>query len=201
MPAVPTAARGAVITGWGAALPDKVVTNDDLARQRPRHQRRVDHRADRDPRAPRRRVDRVTVDRGRAPGDRAGRARRGADRRPGARHHHAGSHRARHLDDGPGRARAALRRLRRQRRVLRVHVRAGPRPRHGRHRRPEDPGHRHRHALAHRRLDRPQHRRTVRRRLRRRRPRGDRGPRPVPRLGPRRRRDGRRRCSSPRSAA
>ena len=30
MPAVPTAARGAVITGWGAALPDKVVTNDDL---------------------------------------------------------------------------------------------------------------------------------------------------------------------------
>ena len=30
MPAVPTAARGAVITGWGTALPDKVVTNDDL---------------------------------------------------------------------------------------------------------------------------------------------------------------------------
>ena len=30
MPAVPTGSRGAAITGWGAALPDKVVTNDDL---------------------------------------------------------------------------------------------------------------------------------------------------------------------------
>ena len=30
MPAVPRGARGAVITGWGIGLPDKVVTNDDL---------------------------------------------------------------------------------------------------------------------------------------------------------------------------
>lgn len=30
MPAIPTSARGARITGWGTALPDKVVTNDDL---------------------------------------------------------------------------------------------------------------------------------------------------------------------------
>jgi len=30
MPSVPRGARGAIITGWGAALPDKVVTNDDL---------------------------------------------------------------------------------------------------------------------------------------------------------------------------
>ncbi len=30
MPAIPASARGARITGWGAALPDKVVTNDDL---------------------------------------------------------------------------------------------------------------------------------------------------------------------------
>ncbi|WP_040493088.1 beta-ketoacyl-ACP synthase III [Ilumatobacter nonamiensis] len=30
MPATPTTARGAVITGWGAALPDEVVTNVDL---------------------------------------------------------------------------------------------------------------------------------------------------------------------------
>ena len=30
MPAVPPGSRGAVITGWGTALPDKVVTNDDL---------------------------------------------------------------------------------------------------------------------------------------------------------------------------
>lgn len=31
MPHVPAGARGGVITGWGTALPDKVVTNDDLA--------------------------------------------------------------------------------------------------------------------------------------------------------------------------
>lgn len=31
MPAVPPGVRGAVITGWGTALPPKVVTNDDLA--------------------------------------------------------------------------------------------------------------------------------------------------------------------------
>lgn len=30
MPAIPSNARGARITGWGIALPDKVVTNDDL---------------------------------------------------------------------------------------------------------------------------------------------------------------------------
>ena len=31
MPAIPNGVRGAVITGWGTALPPKVVTNDDLA--------------------------------------------------------------------------------------------------------------------------------------------------------------------------
>lgn len=31
MPRVPEGIRGGVITGWGMALPDKVVTNDDLA--------------------------------------------------------------------------------------------------------------------------------------------------------------------------
>jgi 3-oxoacyl-[acyl-carrier-protein] synthase-3 len=30
MPSVPPTARGAVISGWGTALPDKVLTNDDL---------------------------------------------------------------------------------------------------------------------------------------------------------------------------
>ena len=30
MPALPSGVRGAVITGWGTALPDKIVTNDDL---------------------------------------------------------------------------------------------------------------------------------------------------------------------------
>jgi 3-oxoacyl-[acyl-carrier-protein] synthase-3 len=31
MPPIPRGLRGGVITGWGAAVPDKVVTNDDLA--------------------------------------------------------------------------------------------------------------------------------------------------------------------------
>ena len=31
MPATHPSARGAVITGWGTALPPKVLTNDDLA--------------------------------------------------------------------------------------------------------------------------------------------------------------------------
>lgn len=32
MPAIPSSPRGAVLTGWGRALPDKIVTNDDLAK-------------------------------------------------------------------------------------------------------------------------------------------------------------------------
>lgn len=32
MPAVPTGVRGAVITGWGSALPARVVTNEDLSK-------------------------------------------------------------------------------------------------------------------------------------------------------------------------
>ena len=31
MPRVPEGVHGAIITGWGTALPPKVVTNDDLA--------------------------------------------------------------------------------------------------------------------------------------------------------------------------
>ena len=32
MPQIPLGAKGAVITGWGRALPDKIVTNDDLSK-------------------------------------------------------------------------------------------------------------------------------------------------------------------------
>lgn len=32
MPHIPNGIRGAVITGWGTALPEKVITNDDLAK-------------------------------------------------------------------------------------------------------------------------------------------------------------------------
>ena len=31
MPAIPSSPRGAVLTGWGRALPERIVTNDDLA--------------------------------------------------------------------------------------------------------------------------------------------------------------------------
>lgn len=31
MPAIPSSQRGAVLTGWGRALPDRIITNDDLA--------------------------------------------------------------------------------------------------------------------------------------------------------------------------
>ena len=53
-PRAADAVPGIIVTGWGIAVPDKVVTNDDLSAS-PRHERRVDHRADRHPRAPRRR--------------------------------------------------------------------------------------------------------------------------------------------------
>ena len=42
--------RGGIITGWGIAVPDKVVTNEDLSAT-PRYQRRLDRRAHRDSRA------------------------------------------------------------------------------------------------------------------------------------------------------
>ncbi len=41
MPPIPRGSRGGVITGWGACLPDKVVTNDDLVRD-DGHERRLD---------------------------------------------------------------------------------------------------------------------------------------------------------------
>ena len=88
----------------------------------------------------------------------------------------------------PARARAAVRRVRPQRRLLRVHVRDGRRPRAHRHRRRAGARHRHRHAVPHHRLGGPQHRRAVRRRLRRGRARGRRRARASCWLGPRRRR-------------
>ena len=32
MPSIPSHAIGGVITGWGTALPTKIVTNDDLSK-------------------------------------------------------------------------------------------------------------------------------------------------------------------------
>ncbi len=139
------------------------------------HHRRVDPGAHRHPGAPRRRHHRRAVGRGGTQRHRDGRGRPRRDRRARARHHHTRPH-------GPGarrrrssRARPALRRVRRQRRLLRLHVRPGHRPRPHRHGRREDPRHRHRHAVADHRLGGPQHRDALRRRLRRGRAREGRG--------------------------
>ena len=129
-------------------------------------------------------------------------ARPGDDRRPGPRHHHARPHVPATSADGAARARPALRRLRPQRRLLRLRLRASSSA-HGLIAIGRRAGarHRHRHAVPHHRLGRPQHRHPVRRRLRRRRARGGRRPGPAARLGPRRRRLAPSASSTPRSAA
>ena len=200
MPAVPTGARGAVITGWGAALPDKVVTNDDLARQRPRHQRRVDHRAHRHPRAPRRRHDRsLSIEAGRQAIERAGLA----------------VSRSTAWCSPPPRRTAPCPPPRRRCRT-RSGCAAAPSTST-----PRAPGSRTRWSSptawspsAPRRswssaptrcrgssTGRPQHRHPVRRRLRRRRARGGRGPRPVAAAGTSTPTGRPKICSTPRSAA
>ncbi len=145
MPQVPTGIRGAVITGWGTALPDKVVTNDDLERTHG-HERRVDRRAHRHRGTPRRRHHRRAVGRGRAPSARRAGLEPGdidalvlatttPDRAvPGTSatvQHALGS---------------AMRRIRPQRRLFGVGVRAGQRPRADRDGRREGARDRHRHA-------------------------------------------------------
>ena len=95
----------------------------------PRHQRRVDRRADRHPGTAGRRDDLRAGHRGRPPGARAGRPRTGRHRHRRAGHHHARRHGAGDLGDRAGRARHPRRRLRRQRRLLRASSTAwSPRP-------------------------------------------------------------------------
>ena len=91
MPAIHPGVRGAVITGWGTALPPKVA-HQPRPRGHVRHQRRVDRRAHRHPRAPRRRHHRRPVGRGRPRRRSTCRASTRLDRRGRARHHHARPH-------------------------------------------------------------------------------------------------------------
>ena len=185
MPALPSGVRGAVITGWGTALPQGA--HQPRSRADGRDVRRVDRRTDRHPPAPRRRhhhrhVDRVGSRRARHVGRRPPR-----DRCAGAGHddtRHAmgyGRHRAE-------RARPALRRVRRQRGVLGFRLRASHRARHDRHGRPQGVADRHRLVVANHRLGGPQHRGVVRRRIGCRGARSRRRPWPAPRVGSRRRR-------------
>ena len=192
MPAIPPGVGGAVITGWGTALPPKVAHQ---RRPRPHdgHQRRVDRRAHRHPRAPRRRHHRRPVGRVRA----ARRSRCPASTRP--RSTRSSSPPPPPTGPCPATAPTVQHELGLRCGAFDVNAACsgfvyglvvGPRAhRHGR--RARSLRHRHRHALAHHRLERPQHRHPLRRRLRRGRARGGRRPRPAARLGPRRRRLGR----------
>ena len=94
MPAIPPGVRGATITGWGTALPPKVLTNHDLEQMFDTsdewivertgiHERHVGGTTDR------------AVDRVRAQGARHVGHRSRGDRRARARHHHARPQRSR----------------------------------------------------------------------------------------------------------
>ena len=188
MPAIRPGARGAVITGWGAALPPKVLTNDDLRemgldtsdewiRERTGiHQRHVGGTtAGLSVESARQALDRSGVDP--AAIEAVILATTTPDRAVPATsatvQHELG---------------LALRGLRRQRGLLRVRVRPRHRPRADRHGGREGARHRHRHAGPDHRLDGPQHRHPVRRRLGCGRARGHRRAGSAARLGPRRRR-------------
>ena len=158
-----------ILAGVGAYLPERIVTNDDLARTA-RHLGRLDQRAHRHPPAPYRRAARDLRLHGHA-------RRRGprcadagaAPRRRGR--HHPGHQHARPGVPGDraaraGRARRDARlRLRRRGRLRRLHLRPVGRRRHD-PRRPgaRRPGDRQRGLLAHPQLAGPRHLRAVRRR-------------------------------------
>ena len=120
MPAIRPGARGAVITGWGTALPPKTLTNQDLD----------DMGLDTNDEWI---VERTGIRERRVGGTTAGLSaeagrlalgmsgpRPGVDRRRRAGHDDARPHRAGHVGDRRQRARPALRRVRHQRRLLRA---------------------------------------------------------------------------------
>ena len=164
MPTVRSGTRGAVITGWGTALPPKILTNADLEQMMDTNDQWIVERTGIRERHVGGTTADLSIESARQAIDMAGLA-TGRDRRPDPRHHDARSEGAGDGVDGAARARPVLRRLRRQRRLLRLGLRTHQRPRHDRHGRRQGPRHRHRHARPHRRLDRPQHGDPVRRRI------------------------------------
>ena len=122
----PHAGRG--ITGWGTALPEKIVTNDDLAARLDTSDDWIRERTGIEERR-HRRLDGDARHRGRPrspstpPGSPATTSTRAA------RHHDARRPGARHRLRGPGRPRPRRRRDRPQRRLLRLRLRARPRAR------------------------------------------------------------------------
>ena len=124
MPAIHPGARGAVITGWGTALPPKTLTNQDLEDMglETTDEWIVERTGIRE-----RHVGGTTA----GLSAEAGRLALGmsgldpdVDRRHRPGHHDARPHRAGDVGDGRRRARPALRRVRHQRRLLRLHLRA-----------------------------------------------------------------------------
>ena len=160
------------IAGTGSYLPEKVLTNADLEKMR-RHQRRVDRQ-----RAPAS-ASATSRPRARPPATwpmHAARARwkppgvDAAEHRPDhRRHHHARPHLPVHrLPAAASARRQRLPGVRRQRRLLRLHLRAERRRQVHPHRRGQErAGGRRRDADPDDRLDRSQHLRAVRRRRRR----------------------------------
>ena len=135
MPAIRPGAHGAVITGWGTALPPKMLTNDDLADMGSTPATSGSSSAP---------ASASATSAARRPGCRSRPAGwridmsgldPAVDRRPRPGHHHARPHACRRRRRPCSRARPALRRVRHQRRLLRLHVRARRRPRPDRHRR------------------------------------------------------------------
>ena len=184
MPALPSGVRGAVITGWGTALPPKILTNKDLEQMMDTSDEWIVERSG----IRQRHVGGTTVglstESGRAALDMSG-VDLGRDRRAGARNDHP-RHAVGQRCGSPERARPAVRCLRRQRGVLGFRLRTRHRPRDDRHGCSQGVADRHRLAVADRRLGRPQHGDLVRRRLGSRRARGRRGARAVALLGSRR---------------
>ena len=170
---------GIRITGWGIAVPDKVVTNDDLAVRLDTSDEWIVERTGIRERRIGGTTSGLAIEAAQAALARAGRdARR--HRQPGAGHHDARRPGARHGADRAARDRHARRRVRPQRRLLGLRLR--PRRRGRAHRRWLRAGaaDRLRDALPHHRHGRPQDRHPGRRRRRRRRRRaGGRPGRPA----------------------
>ena len=157
--------------GGGIAVPDKVVTNDDLAATMDTSDAWITERTGIRERRVGGTTSGLATEAAQAAIAKAGVAPVG-HRRPDPRHHHPRPDRAGHQPHGPEEPRPRVRRDRHQRRLLGLRVRPGHGPRPHRGRQLEDPGHRGRDAVADHRLERPRHGHPVRRRRRRGRARG-----------------------------
>ena len=165
MPAIPHGVRGAVITGWGTALPPKVVTNDDLEQM----STPATSGSSSAPASSERHVGGTTAGLSIEAGPQGARdvgRRPGRDRRARPGHHHARPHRARRRRPPCSTSSACAAAPSTSTPPARASSTASSWPTASS---PWAPSkvllHRHRHARPHHRLERPQHRHPLRRRL------------------------------------